>query len=508
MGEVVSQQSATSGPCVVRSTTAATRLPDRSIPVVDVPPWQRWAEPVTGLLLILWALYQNFWNLSDSNLHPDETIYAEAGWSYVHGDFQLNLEHPFTAKYIIGVAQVILGEGVESGRVAAAFASVITGLVLWWWLRGEAGRTTAMLAGAMWLLLPRVASSIWGPRIDRYALLEPFMIMFAVVAAYACWRWTRTGNWLPAVVSACAIALAATCKVPAAVIAPVLIVTPLLARREWRTVRQAGMFVLIAATVVVMTYLPSGDVVSPISYMLEFQGRHAAAGHLVEVAGISTFYPPWWTNIYWMAQGIGWLASLGLLIGVTLWLIYRQSALGAFVALILAAFAFFLLVISSVALTHYYLAMLPWLCVLSAIGLTAPWRVERAWPAGIMGALRVGALTAGLLLVCSAVGTTVANARLHPWGPARVEEALINTGHPSGPVLMTGFHEWEYFPYVHQPVTEYRSDIIAIAVHRGWLRSMPNASTLRLVDEHPEDFDRIQLDEVELYIVRVPRAPK
>jgi len=39
------------------------------------------------------------------------------------------------------------------------------------------------------------------------------------------------------------------------------------------------------------------------------------------------------------------------------------------------------------------------------------------------------------------------------------------------------------------------------------LRDRPSRDVIRLVDEHPANFQRVQLDEIELYIVKVPLAP-
>ena len=460
------------------------------------------------MLLLLWAVFQNFWNLAAANVEADETVYVKAGWQYVHGDFRLNGEHPFTAKYLMGIAQLILGQGLTSARTAAAVASLVTGVIIWWWLRTEVGRTTGMLAAAMWLLLPRQISLFWGPREDRYALLEPFMMMFGVAAMAAGWWWYRSGRWSPMALSAVAIALAATSKVSIAVVAPVLVLMPLLARRDRRTARQAVAFVVIAAGVAALTFVPAGDPVAAVRRMLAFQARQDGAGHVVEVAGMVTSRPPWWTNLYWMAQGIGWLASGGLVVGVLLLLAYRRSALGLFVGANLGVLAVFYLFVSSVALPHYYYAFLPELIILSAIGLTAPWRFGSVRWTGIPVAVpRALALGAGLLLLVSAVGTSVDTARLHPWGPARIEAALAAAGRPAGPVLITGMTRSEYRSYVTAPVTTYQSNIVAIAVFRGSLRNRPSPELIRLVDEHPANFQRVQLDEIELYIVKVPLAP-
>ena len=459
--------------------------------------------------MLAWGIVQNFWNLAEANVHPDEPIYASSGIRYLHGDFSTNFEHPFTAKYMFGLAQLVLGEGVTSARIAAATAAVITGLVLWWWLRLEAGPVTGLLGAAMWFLLPRSIATFWGPRLDRFALLESFMVMFGVGAMAACWWWMRSGRRLPMALSAALLALAATSKVSIAVIAPVLVLTPVLVRRDRSTIRQAGAFVAIAAATALLTYLPAGNPFDPIGSMLDFQSRHQSTGHRVEVGDIVTQFPPWWTNLYWMFQGVGWLTSIGMIVGTVLVVVCRTDRLLAgFLAATLGSVAAFSLLVSHVALAHYYYALLPALTLLAALGLTAPWRSARLETAGLSTAVtRITAFTAGALLLIAAAGTTMATARVHPWGAARIEAALAAHGKAGARVLMTGMNRFEYSLYVDHPVTRYRPDIAAIAVFRGWHRTPPDPALINLVDDHPEDFERIELDQLELYIVRTPHAP-
>lgn len=103
------------------------------------------------------GLYQCFGNLGAANISSDEPVYLAAGWDYLHGDVSANLEHPPTAKYLIGLAQVLLGEGLLAGRIAAGAAAFLTGLVLWLWFRRELGPTLALVPAGLFLLLPRTA---------------------------------------------------------------------------------------------------------------------------------------------------------------------------------------------------------------------------------------------------------------------------------------------------------------------------------------------------------------
>ena len=75
-----------------------------------------------------------------------------------------------------------------------------------------------------------------------------------------------------------AIALASTSKVSITVVAPVLVLMPLLARRDRRTARQAVAFVVIAAGVAALTFVPAGDPVEAVRRMLAFQESGAKRG--------------------------------------------------------------------------------------------------------------------------------------------------------------------------------------------------------------------------------------
>jgi 4-amino-4-deoxy-L-arabinose transferase-like glycosyltransferase len=86
--------------------------------------------PASAVFLSVWGLYVAFWNITSRPIVSDESIYTSAGFAYVNGEFELNREHPPTAKYIIGLFQLAFGPGLESARLAAATIGVLTGLVI------------------------------------------------------------------------------------------------------------------------------------------------------------------------------------------------------------------------------------------------------------------------------------------------------------------------------------------------------------------------------------------
>ncbi len=112
------------------------------------------------VVLAVWALHQTFWNLLGHNVHGDESVYVRAGWAYLHGDFSANREHPPTAKYLFGAAQVLFGQGVLGPRIVVGVLVVAVGVTLFWWLRREVGFWTGVLVAAMWLL---TRATSWAP---------------------------------------------------------------------------------------------------------------------------------------------------------------------------------------------------------------------------------------------------------------------------------------------------------------------------------------------------------
>src|SRR4028118_617830 len=78
------------------------------------------------------AAYAAFFRLGLEDWHADEPTYRTAGLKYVRaGDFDLNQQHPFWAKYILGTTQVVSGSS-EAGvvRIPAATATLLSGPVL------------------------------------------------------------------------------------------------------------------------------------------------------------------------------------------------------------------------------------------------------------------------------------------------------------------------------------------------------------------------------------------
>ncbi|KZX21372.1 ArnT family glycosyltransferase [Rathayibacter tanaceti] len=460
----------------------------------------RWAALIGTLL---WGLYQCFGTLGAANISPDEPVYLAAGWDYLHGDVSANLEHPPTAKYLLGVAQMLLGEGLIAGRVAAGAATFLTGVVLWLWLRRELGVVLALIPAGLFLLFPRTVPG-GATRIDRIALLEPFMVLFAVAAMAVAWSWSRASpgrrsGWLIALAGAL-FALSVTSKLTTAVLAPVFLLPLLRSGSRGRALRAAAAFAGAFVVTGVLAYLPVHPV-EAIRYLLEFQSRHNAEGHLIDVAGSAFAFPPWWANLWFTLAGIGPPALSVLLLGTLLALLApRRRALVLYLGGAALLLLVFHLVVSSVALPHYYAAWAWLLCALAGLG------IAEALHGGILLPAPVARGAGAVLLAASivvAAATSAGIAQERPTGIARVADVLRERGLDGGLVLVQGMSSGVYVPYIGDRVTTDPSSagVVAIAIE---------ASARYPVDPRVADYlesarpETLRLDDLTLVLVAGP----
>jgi len=475
--------------------------------------------------LFLWGAYLCLWNIGAANTHVDERIYVRAGWAYLHGDFSPNREHPPTAKYLYGLVQVLFGEGVLAPRVLAGLLTLAVAVILWIWLRREVGFTRALLPVALWLLLPRGLDG-GGERLDRFALLEPVMIVCTVGAMACAWQWFRSGRWPWIAASGMLMGCAITSKVSAASVLVGFLVLLVARRPPRRVARDVAVFVIALAVTAVGLYLPMG-MADAVGFMMRMQSEHNAAGHLVTVAGITGAFPPWWGNLWFTAVGVGIPTTVVLTIGLLgMAVAGHPGRLHLFVAVALGALLAFHLFGTNVALPHYYSAWFWMLAVLAGLGLAAlisP-RSERPSPVGVhpkptvpgparspargiagwSGAV-VGA-AALLLVVAIATRLTVYTWQERARGLALVEAALAADPAADGDVLIAGMAPWEYAPYIARddaigdPGTVDGADVRAILVKES-PRFGVDARVRAFVDNTDRGVRMLQLDDVTVYIL-------
>ncbi|MCS5713216.1 hypothetical protein NVV95_01480 [Herbiconiux sp. CPCC 205716] len=452
-----------------------------------------------------WAVFQAFWNLGAANYNSDEPIYVDAGWSYVHGDFSANREHPPTAKLLIGLAQLVLGQGALAGRIAVALTVLAAGVIIYLWLKREIGWAGALFAAGAWMLMPHGVTS--GPRLDRFAVLEPFMAFFAICAFAAAWQWFRlraraeraSGSrpWLPwlwLVVSAVAMALSVTSKVSTAVMIPAILLLPLLARRVVDALLGSLVFLAVFGVVAALLYLPMG-IRSAVSYMLQMQSEHNAAGHLVVVAGVATTRPPWWTNLLYSVDGMGIAATVVLVVGLLAAFWLRPPALTLYVAAGMVLLLAFHLFASRVMLSHYYYAWVWPACVLAGIGVSV-------LLASRVRLLRLLAAALVVLAIGSALWVSVVIANERATGMALVLPALEAEGVPDGDVLVGGMAPWEYTTYLdgHWTTDPNDPDIVAVATRESE-RFPVDPGVEAVIGADADDDEVLELDDVTLYIL-------
>jgi 4-amino-4-deoxy-L-arabinose transferase-like glycosyltransferase len=410
----------------------------------------------------LLGVFVCFWNIGAQVLDGDELIYVQAGWQYVHGVFTFNLEHPPTAKYLYGLAQLVFGQGVLGPRLVAGAAAFGTGVVLFAWLRRPLGHWGALLAAGLWWLTPRASGpdafdpgSGTAVRIDRLALLEPVMVFFVVLALAAAWAWITTSSrwrWAWAALAGAALGLAVTSKVTGALFVVAIVVLPILFRRWWELLVGGAIAAVAFAAAFLASYAPVG-MVHALTYMLDFQSAHDANGHLAEIAGHTYRFAPWWAQFWYMADGTTPVLVAVLVLGVVAALVVRPDRLVVYLlAAAVPVMVFF--GASKVALAHYYDAWMPVVIALAAVGFTrlaqrvrSDGRARRRAPSVATSVIAaVVVLGVGAALV-PAAQQTVAVARVRPSGLGLLDHELRAHGVDGGRILFVEYGAPGWRPY-------------------------------------------------------------
>lgn len=466
-------------------------MPDR-----PSPPILRWAAVA---IVFLWGACQAFWNLNALTINADEYIYRLAGWEYIHGIYNLNLEHPPTAKYIIGLFELLFGPTYLAGRIAAATVSFGTGIILWVWLKREIGWYYALIPAGLWLLLPRGMSGAQpGTRIDRLTLLEPFMILFAVAAFAAAWAWYRDRSWFVLALAGACMGLSATSKVTTAVLLPAFLILILGTRRLKTILFACVIFYGTAAAVAVLVYLPLG-IRHALGYMISFQAQQNKVGHLTIVDGVAYAHPPWWTNLNYLLHGTGLVTVIVLAAGILVSLFAKPRILIAYLATGLGLLLVFYLAIAQNALTNYYYA---WMWAASALtGIGIAWLLKRRGP------WRIAALIVACILLVGAVRVSVQTSieiwQARPFGMARVPDALKHA-HVTGRILAEGLAPTTYGPYVK--ATTNPADKVAAILTMDSPRFPIDPVVKAFLAEHSNEYTRTVLDDISLYVLDTPQA--
>ena len=303
---------------VVDSDAGALRPTDRSTPVGPrrdaAGPW--WWVAHVGVFGLVAEVA--FVHLGTADAAPDEYTYYHCGQAYLHGNFGCNPEHPPLAKEILGLGSLLFGDSLTAARAVTAVFAVLTAYACYLFCRDVAGRAAGLVAAAMWGLLPQAGvenhTTLEAVRVDRFALLDPFVATFVAFALVAGARLARRGGAGTALLLGGAVAAAACAKAPGALIAPVACVIPLVMRkrRGLRVAREAVAIVVGGIVVGAACYAPRGPVGAfrAIQYMFDFQTAHAARE--VVVGGHFYTAAPWWSDLAFATGALGAVLAVTL----------------------------------------------------------------------------------------------------------------------------------------------------------------------------------------------------
>jgi hypothetical protein len=485
-------------------------------------------------VLVVLGLFQAFWHLGRANINPDEGIYLTAGREYIRGIFTFNREHPPTAKYIYGLAQEFLGPSLTSGRIAAAGIAFVAGFVILVWLRKELGWWWAVLATGFWWLLPRAVVDT-GVKIDRFAILEPFMVSFAILAMALGWWWFRRPHWWNAALAGAAMALSVTSKVSTAfLVLTFLYLAVRVLIQDHRVVRfliGLASYAVAFAAVTIASWQPMG-MISAIKYMIAFQAGQKIGGHNVIVEGHTVTHPPWWANLWFTEQGLGFWLTLALCVAGVFAFLPRPSELSVYLGVAGVVLVIFYCGIAGNALPSYYYVWVWILFVLAVIGLRALWGLRwqrdgrRRAAVARHGAgsgsasersarwvLRPVAAVILVIALVSAGSTTAAIAEVSRTGFGRAEPVLEAHGITRLDILATGYASWEYTPYLRSSVkgsvvtnnhaafvpTTYTGTVVALRTDDRIVYDRPLA---HFVEANRSRFTHVVVDDVDFYLPR------
>jgi hypothetical protein len=212
--------------------------------------------------------------------------------------------------------------------------------------------------------------------------------------------------------------------------------------------------VLISGLVFAALYLPLGNPITCIRYLVDFQSAQSSAGHLIGFAGQVSSLPPWWANLWFAGHNYGSLLTGFLVAAAVLGVLLRRDLLVGWCAAALAVPFVFHCFIAHVALGYYWVMWTPMFLTLAGIGaaevvkLVA--RAVRSVSVPLVAPVALLASAAVLAIpVGESIGQTATVADLQPNG-VQVLPSLMKEHHlaSDGAIVSTGVGSWAYSYYV------------------------------------------------------------
>jgi 4-amino-4-deoxy-L-arabinose transferase-like glycosyltransferase len=348
--------------------------------------WRPSSFAIVATAVLALAVFQNFYRLSVAPLLPNEALYARMGWLYLHWasvpaaqrEFKAsNAEHPPLVKVLFGLSQLIVGHpSVTAARAVDACCVIATSTLLAWWLGRVVNKWAGLLSGALLALIP-MPIFLDATRFGRTASLDTVAQLFMVASLVLGWHWVRASTrrgWAFAAGTGICVGLAAASRENAflGILGPLLLAF-FWARTSWsRLASWLGQLLLVLGTavaVLVACYLPFGDVLPRIHYLLAFQTGHSFRGHLVGVAGRMDIHPPWWANFWFAGHSLGPSLSFALLTTAAIGALLRRDAVIAWLVTSMIGPIVFHCFYAGVSLPHYWTLWTPAVIALSATGI-------------------------------------------------------------------------------------------------------------------------------------------
>ena len=436
----------------------------------------------------------------------DEPNYTQSGLNYLHGDLAMNPEHPPLAKYLLGLWQLVAGEGPLPSRLMIGALVACTCMAMWWLLKPTTGPTAAMATAFAWGLMPRMFQG--EDRVDRFVSLDVFMVMFLIAGIAFTWHWyLRGGLWRIAVAGGL-IGAAAMCKLTALLAVPALFVlvppprrySSPGAQRTWgSTLVGMAVFTLGAAVVCVAILWPFG-VVDGVRRMVELQSSHNALGQTITLHGSVYGSAPWWATFDYAWESLGLLPLVALVGGSLLcWTLVHNRLVAVLTLQLITILGF--LCWSHVALPHYVLdwAWIP--TILMGLGVwsaTRPGEPPTRW-------VRPLAVVVMIATLGSAIQTIIHVATMTRHG-IQLVPALVSQGPlPEGKTLVMSVPDWQSAPasIPNIAVDDRVASITSIVVGHD-LGHPPTPALSSFLTNLPADVRHITVDDVELYLLPAP----
>lgn len=409
----------------------------------------------TLIVSTVWAVAvaSMYWRISSLPALTDEIVYVEAGYDYVTGrNPGANPEHVPLAKLLYGVGQVMIGhESMTAARVVAATCTVLTAICIAAILTRHVAAPIGHACGLAFLLLP---TGVWpqDTTFGRTAMLEPVATLFIVLSLWAVLAWsqeevTSRKSWLMTVGVGVTAGLATSSKELAAIPAAGAILAVIATNRGWRVGRILQM---AAATVVgfltlLITFVPlGGDPLDRLHGVYERQIANSNAAHQVGFAGRVSDHPPWWTNLWFMADSQGVLVTAAMVVLVIVAATELRQAITLQWCCAIAAIVLVQCFYVKLMLPFYWELWRPVIIMVCGVGLAKvlSWAALQRWQRG----RTVIAALAAFVLTVPTLGALYRNFAVEPIGPQAVQQ-IRNEKHIDGDMVASQVSPFWLLPY-------------------------------------------------------------